>query len=248
MTGIRPGGTLGRRQLLALIVAASVALAACGGGDDSTGSADSDTVHTAPQLEPVVRDLVDAYNTESDTGVDVAVESEQDVVQAVSDGRAAVVPGPWLDGVDADTVGIGRNLAIIAVPAGNPKAVADVSAFSPDSGLNTEVCAPDSSYGNLGSLVLERGGVQADLAQISSGCDADALTRVASGQLDAALVFRGFVEVPEGVEVVNIPDDKNLVIDVRYAPMADDASAGSFAEFLSTDTAKQILTQQGLLP
>jgi hypothetical protein len=243
---------LGRRHLLALIVAASVAVAACGGDDDSSGSAGSETgdatVHTAPQLEPVVRDLIDAYNTESDAGVEVAVEPEQDVVQAVSDGGAAVVPGPWLEGVDAETVGIGRNLAIIAVPAGNPEGVTDVSAFSPSSGLNTEVCAPDSAYGNLGSLVLERGGIQPDLAQISSGCDADALTRVASGQLDAALVFRGLVQIPQGAEVVNIPDDKNLVIDVRYAPMADDTGAGSFAEFLASDTAKQILTQQGLLP
>jgi molybdate transport system substrate-binding protein len=245
------GGALGRRHLLIPIVAVSVALAACGDDGDSNGSASSDgegVVHTVPQLEPVVRDLVDAYNEGSDAGVDVTVEPEQDAVQAASEGRAAVLPGPWLEDADTDSTAIGRNLAIIAVPAGNPEQVRDVTAFSPDSGLDTQVCGIDSPYGNLGSLVLERGGVQPDLAQVSTGCDADALARVASGDLDAALVFRGLVEVPEGVEIVNIPEDRNLVIDINYAPVTSDGAASAFGDFLASDIAKQILTQQGLLP
>jgi hypothetical protein len=245
------GGALGRKHLLVLIVAVSIALAACGDDGDSNGSASSDAedaVHTVPQLEPVVRDLVDAYNEGSDAGVDVMVEPEQDAVQAATQGRPAVLPGSWLEDADTDSMAIGRNLAIIAVPAGNPGQVRDVTAFSMDSGLDTRVCGIDSQYGNLGSLVLERGGVPPDGANVSSGCDADALARVASGDLDAALVFRGVVEVPEGVEIVNIPDDRNLVIDISYAPVASDGTASAFGDFLGSDTAKQILTQQGLLP
>jgi molybdate transport system substrate-binding protein len=245
------GGALGRRHLLVLIVAVSLALAACGDDGDSNGSASSEaegTVHTVPQLEPVVRDLVDAYNEGPDPRVDVTVEPEEDAVQAASQGRPAVLPGSWLEDADTDSKAIGRNLAIIAVPAGNPEHVKDVTAFSADSGLDTQVCAVDTAYGNFGSLVLERSGVQPDLAVVSSGCDADALARVASGDLDAALVFRGLVEVPAGVEVVNIPDDRNLVIDISYAPVASDGPASAFGDFLASDTAKQILTQQGLLP
>jgi Bacterial extracellular solute-binding protein len=178
----------------------------------------------------------------------VTVEPEQDAVQAASQGRPAVLPGPWLEDADTDSMAIGRNLAIIAVPAGDSGQARDVTAFSSDSGLDTQVCGIDSPYGNLGSLVLENGGVQPDVAQVSSGCDADALARVASGDLDAALVFRGLVEVSEGMEIVNIPEDQNLVIDIGYAPVASDGAASVFGDFLGSDTAKQILTHQGLLP
>lgn len=246
---------MGRRHLLALGVILSVALTACGGGDD--GDTDdarnpgaqgaSATVHTVPQLEPVVRALVDAYDGASDAGVQVAVAPQPQVAQAAREGRQVILPGPWLTVVNADSVAIGRNLAIIAVPPGNPRQVTGVGAFARDSGLNTAICASDSQYGNFGSIVVARGGVQPDPARVSQGCDADALTRVSRGELDAALVFRSLQQIPGGVQVVNIPDNQNLVIDVRYAPVAGN-TPGSFQAFLASEPAKQILTQQGFLP
>jgi ABC-type molybdate transport system substrate-binding protein len=67
-------------------------------------------------------------------------------------------------------------------------------------------------------------------------------------ELDAALVFRAFVQIPEEVQVVNIPDDGNLVVNVRYAPAKGDASSDSFEGFLASDAAEQILSQRGFLP
>jgi Bacterial extracellular solute-binding protein len=236
------------------MVILSVALTACGGDDGDTAGARNPgagraaaTVHTVPQLEPVVRALVDAYSGASNAGVQLAVGPQPNVAQAAAEGRPAILPGPWLTGVNADSVAIGRNLAIIAVPAGNPRQVTGVGAFAPDSALNTAVCAADSPFGNFGSIVVARGGVQPDPARVSSGCEADALARVARGELDAALVFRSFLQIPAGVEVVSIPDGQNLVIDVRYAPVAGN-TPGSFQAFLTSNPAKQLLTQQGLLP
>jgi molybdate transport system substrate-binding protein len=206
------------------------------------------TVHTVPQLEPVVRGLVEAYDQASDVGVELAVEPQNDVVQAVSQGTPAILPGAWLGGDDAESMVIGRNLAIIAVPAGNPAEVTGVDAFAAGSGLDTAMCGADSPFGNFAALVVAKGGARPDLARVSSGCDADAVTRVARGDLAAALVFRTFVPIPDGVEVVSIPDDENLVIDVRYAPVAANRSTDSFQEFLQSDAAEQVLTQQGFLP
>ena len=245
---------MGRRRFLALGVILLVTLFACGGDDGDAGGARNPggrggaaTVHTVPELEPVVRALVDAYNGASGAGVRLVVGPQPSTAQAAAEGRPAILPGPWLTVVNADSVAIGRNLAIIAVPAGNPRQVTGVGAFARDSGLNTAVCAVDSPYGNFGSIVLARGGVQPDPARVSQGCDADALARVARGELDAALVFRSFLQIPGGVEVVNIPEGQNLVIDVRYAPVSGN-TPGSFEAFLTSEPAKQVLTRHALLP
>ena len=74
------------------------------------------------------------------------------------------------------------------------------------------------------------------------------LEPVARGELDAALVFRTFVPIPDRVEVVSIRDDENPVIDVRYAPVAAKTTTDAFQEFLQSDAAEQVLTQQGFLP
>jgi hypothetical protein len=244
---------MARRHLLTLIVVASVVLVACGGDDGDGGENAAPggavaTITTTPALEPVVRGLVDAYDESSGAGVDVALVDPNALAQAVSEGSPVIAPGPWLGGVDADSLVIGRTLAMIAVPAGNPAQVADVRAFAPDSGLDTAVCGPDSEYGNFGALVLRRAGVEPDPTSVAEGCEADAVAGVASGGLDAALLFRNSVVIPDGVEVVNIPDDQNIVIDMRYTPTVDDPSSDSFQSFLASDAARQILSEQGLLP
>ena len=51
---------------------------------------------------------------------------------------------------------------------------------------------------------------------VSSDCEDDVVEQVANGELDGALVFRAEVTVPEGAEVIEVPEDTNLVIDVSY--------------------------------
>jgi molybdate transport system substrate-binding protein len=245
---------VGRKDLLALAGVAVLALVACGDDDDTGGGSEAESggaiaaVHTVAPLQPVVSELVTTYNDTSDGGIELAVEAPDVAVQAVSQGTPAILPGLWLEGVDADGVVIGRNLAIIVVPADNPAQVTGVDAFVPGSGLDTQICGANTSAGNVATQVLLLGGVAPDPSRIDEGCDADAVARVASGELDAALVFRGNVEIPEGVELVNLSEDRNVVIDVGYAPAASDPGADSFQVFLESDAATQILSQHGFLP
>jgi molybdate transport system substrate-binding protein len=246
---------VGPRHLVAVVLLAAVAVAACGDDDgDATGTPNPQgrggaaTIHTVPQLEPVVRALVEANRQNSGAEIRLAVGPRDEVAYAVSQGAPAILPGAWLGGASTKCVVLGRNLAIIAVPAGNPAQVTGVGAFAPATGLRTAICGADSPFGNFAGLVLARGGVQPDSGQVASGCDADAVARVARGELDAALLFRSLVPIPAGVEVINIPDGQNLVIDVRYAPATNNRGNDSFEAFLASDPAKQVLTQHGLLP
>jgi hypothetical protein len=50
--------------------------------------------------------------------------------------------------------------------------------------------------------------------------------------------------------VISIPDNENLIIHFGYKPLGGDGSSNpeSFAQFLQSDRAKDILTRQGYLP
>lgn len=216
------------------------------GADGAGGDGSRATITTVAALEPVVSGLVEAYDESTDAGLEVAVSTQDQVVQAAAEGRPAIAPGARLG--DADGVAIGRNLAIIAVPAGNPAQVTGVDAFASGSGLDTQICSGDTAFGNLGALVVRRAGVEPDASRVAAGCETDALARVARGELDATLVFRGSVPIPKGVEAVTIPADQNIVIDIRYGPVVDEAGDGSFQSFLASDAARQVLSQHGLLP
>jgi hypothetical protein len=61
-------------------------------------------------------------------------------------------------------------------------------------------------------------------------------------------VGRRHLLVPQGVEIANIPNDQSIVIDIRYAPAADDARTDSFRAVAESDLAMQNLTRQGFLP
>jgi molybdate transport system substrate-binding protein len=250
-----------RGNLLALGIAAALAVSACGGGDDSGngGSArpsdDGDagveglaTIHTVAELEPMVQGLVDAYNETSDAPVEVAVEDPAQAIEAVRQGSPGILPAPFLGDVDVESTAIGRTLAIIAVPAGNPSEVSGLDAFAEDSGLDTAVCGPESPYGNLAAALLSRADVELAPGQVGSGCEADAVARVERSELAAALVFRHLVQLPPDVEVVDIPEDQNIVLDVQYLPVSAAPSSGSFEEFLASDTAAQVLSGFGFLP
>src|SRR5262245_27943533 len=249
-----------RGNLLALGIAAVLAVSACGGGDDSGGDSarPSDdggtgvqglaTIHTVAELEPLAQGLVDAYNETSDAPVEVAVEAQEQAIEAASQGSPGILPAAWLEDVDVDSTAIGRNLAVIAVPAGNPSQVSGLDAFAEDSDVETAICGPDSPYGNLAAVLLSRADVAPDPAQVQAGCEADAVARVQRGELAAALVFRTAVPIPPDVEVVDIPEDQNLVLDVNYLPASPAPSRGSFEAFLASDSAAQVLSGLGYLP
>jgi hypothetical protein len=240
-----------RRTLLALSIVTALVLSACSdGGSPERREPDRavPTIHTVPQLEPVARSLVEAYELTSGTEARVAVGPRPRVRQGVARGDAAIVPAPWLGHAgDAKSTAIGSNRAIIAVPPGNPAQVTGAAAFAADSGLETQICGPNSPFGNLAALVALKAGVQPDPARVAEGCETDAVGRVARGELAAALVFRGQLTLPRGVEVVDIPDDQNLVIGVSYAARAGTGS-GEFEQFLSSDPATLVLAIQGLRP
>jgi hypothetical protein len=234
-----------------LCLAAAVGLSTCSDDDSPAESDDGSpaghTILTVAELQPLAERLADGYNDENPDGeVGVRVGSRRDVVRAAGAG-GAIVPAIWLGADGPPVTPVGRTLAVIVVPAGNPAQVGGIDAFAAGATGNTQACGADSPFGNFATLVIRLGGREPDPGRVGTDCAPDAVSRVAEGQLDAALVFRDdAAPLPPGVETVAVPEDQNLIIDVAYAPAGGRRTA--FAEWLGSDAARQILTEVGYLP
>ena len=74
------------------------------------------------------------------------------------------------------------------------------------------------------------------------------MLKLAAGQLDAALLFRNAAVVPPGVRLVEIPTDRNLVFPFGVTKVTSTQVSDAFVDFLGSDQAKKILTENGYLP
>ena len=244
------------RNIIAVGVLAGLTLAACG-SDSSSSDAPANKAGTvdlavASQFQPVAQKLAAAYRDEnpgkkvSVTGLDQAGAG---TVLSEKSADIAVLPSGWL-GITKATGTLGRNLAVIAVPTANPGNVAGLAAFGGDSKLRTTVCGVDTAVGDFTLGVLRKAKVTPRSSTISTSadCPAKAMTALAGGQLDAALMFRNNVTVPAGVKTIAIPDDENFVVPINYVVLQDNADASGFRTFLASDQARTVLTENGYLP
>jgi ABC-type molybdate transport system substrate-binding protein len=211
------------------------------------------SVHIPAEYEEAVGLVVDAFESENpDADVEVVVEEMDGLTASVVDETAdvAILPQLWLDDLDstAPTGEFGRNLPIIVVPEGNPGGIEGTEAFASDSGLSTAVCGPETAIGKISVLALGSTGVTPDPATVAAGCEAEVVSQVAAGELDAAFIYRMGTVLPDGVEVVDAPVDDNFVFEITYVVVDESAAADDLIEFIASDTGQEILTENGYLP
>jgi molybdate transport system substrate-binding protein len=242
-----------------VVGALALALVAGCGGDDSSPTTTTTTtgeggggkiaLHTAPPLEDLMTLVVDAYRAADPRAeVTVVAEDQADLVASVETGEAdvAVVPNAWLTDLEGAEP-FGRNVVVMAVPAGNPGGIAPED-FAAGGDATVAVCGDQTPLGNFVVGVLANLGVTPDPATVKAGCEGESLQAIADGELDAAFLFRGGQPVPDGVELVEIPEDQNIVIDLSLMRPSGSPAADSLMEFLDSDAVKELLTQYGYLP
>ena len=99
-------------------------------------------------------------------------------------------------------------------PRATRRAWRALDAFDPDSGLTHQASAARgrrSATSACGCSTIA--GVTLDTRRVEEGCEDEALEQVASGELDAVLLFSGGVTVPDGAEVVEIDEDPTSSFD-----------------------------------
>ena len=250
---------------LAGLAAGAILLCACGSSaskgspttiaphSSTTVGADTVVVKTTSDLQLVMTQLADAY-TKAHPSEHVAVTTADRAPLTKSltgtSPEIAVVPTIWLKplGSKVHATPLGRQLAVIAVSSTNPHHVSSLQALSASSGLRTAVCGPKFQFGNLAEDILKAAHITANPYTVDEGCESRVLDLIRQGKLDAALMFRVGLKVPDGVKLVDFDPKKNLIIEYSYVDVGSSHHVDSFAQFLASSSARSILTAAGYLP
>lgn len=171
---------------------------------------------------------------------DVFASANVPTMDAVADG----------DGLEGEPRTFATNELEIAVPAGNEAGVDGLDDFGDDS-LLIGLCDEEVPCGEFGREALANAGVTP--APDTNEPDVRSLLdKVASGDLDAGLVYVTDVEVArDAVEGIEIPDEDNVVAEYPIATLAASGNAEAaqaFVDFVLSDAGQDILRSYGFGP
>lgn len=172
----------------------------------------------------------------SGSPADVFASANESTMKTVTDAGLIVEP-----------VIFTTNVLELAVPAGNPGGVTGLADLA-NPGLTIALCDPAVPCGSAAEKLLAQEGVVASVDTLEEDVRA-ALTKVALGEVDAALVYRTDViaagddvegiELPEAASILN-KYPISLLVD---APNAEAAQA--FVDFVLSEVGRKALTDAG---
>ncbi|MGY2127959.1 molybdate ABC transporter substrate-binding protein [Blastococcus sp. SYSU DS0617] len=239
----------------AALCAATALLAGCGtpgdeGDSTLTVSAAASLTDVFTELGAVLEDrrpgleVLFNFAGSSTLAAQLLQGAPADVFASADERQMAVVTGA---GLAADPEVFAANALTIVVPEGNPAGVTGLADFARDD-LTLAVCAAQVPCGAAAARLLDVAGVDAVPDTYEEDVRA-ALTKVALGEVDAALVYVTDARSrAEAVDVVEVPEAAS-VVNVYPVSVLDDAphpEAGqAFVDLLLSADGRRILTDAG---
>lgn len=203
--------------------AAGIVLLAAGCGNVGGAADDPVTlqVYAAASLQEPFTELGEAFEAEHE-GVEVEFNfaGSSTLVQQIQQGAPAdVFASANPENMDklveaglqgAEPVDFTSNTLMIAVPAGNPAGVTDLTSLT-DESLHLVVCAPEVPCGAATETVEQAAGLE--LAPVSEEQSVtDVLNKVTSGEADAGLVYvTDVTRAGDAVEGIDFPESQEAV-------------------------------------
>lgn len=245
------------RSFVAVGAVALAATAGCSGGSDHAGRTHL-TVFAATSLTAAFEEIGAAFAAEhpgTDVTFSFAASSElatQLLEGAPADVFAAADERNMDRLIDADGNGstpsvFATNSMRIVVAAGNPKGVSSLADLT-DPHLLVVLCAVETPCGGYSTAILDGADLTVTPRSLEENPKA-ALSKVASGEADAAIVFSTDV-LAAGASVagVEIPEGSNVV--ARYpiavtSRAASNPSAAAFVDFVMSARGRAILESHG---
>lgn len=147
---------------------------------------------------------------------------------------------------DGSATVFARNQLVIAVPDGNPKAVAGLADLA-EPGMKVALCAPQVPCGAAAGTALAAAGVRLTPVTLDQDVKA-ALAKVRLGEVDAALVYRTDVAAASDVDGIEFAESARAINDYPIAVLRDAPNkpvARAFVAFVRSDAGVRVLTRAG---
>ncbi|MFO7250941.1 MAG: molybdate ABC transporter substrate-binding protein [Actinomycetes bacterium] len=245
------------RWVIVLAVLAPAAVSGCGSGGSAGGGGGEVTVFAAASLTETFTELGEIFEAEH-PGTTVrfnfgssATLAQQIVQGAPADVFAAANPATIKTVTDASLADapttFARNRLQIAVPKDNPAKVDELKDLA-DPKVKVALCAEQVPCGAAARKILDAAGLTVTPVTLEQDVKAT-LTKVALGEVDAALVYRTDVLAAAGrVTGIPFPEADEAVNDypiavLTTAPSADQARR--FVDLVLSQRGKDVLTKAG---
>ncbi|MGQ0802962.1 MAG: molybdate ABC transporter substrate-binding protein [Actinomycetota bacterium] len=243
--------------------AALMATAGCGGedeGGDGAGLSGTVTVLAASSLTEAFEQLGGGFEAEHPAvDVEFSFAASSELVVQIQQGAPVDVFASADESNMEKVVDSGdvtarpaiftRNRLAIAVEEDNPRDIRGLEDLD-EPGLVVVLCAQQVPCGKFAHEALAKAGVSVTPASRAENVKA-ALTPVALGEADAAIVYVTDVQASTDVEGVEIPDDQNVIAAYPIAPLAEAENnqvAQAFVRFVRSTEGQRVLRDFGFLP
>lgn len=193
--------------------------------------------HPSLDVLPIVYDGSSTLATQIIEGapVDVFASADESNMKKVTDAGLATDPELFA-----------TNTLVIAMPAGNPGGVEDLSDLADDS-VTVVLCAVEVPCGAASQKLLANEGVAVTPVSFEQNVTA-VLTKVAAGEADAGLVYATDVRGRDDVESI-VPDGAEDVVNrypiVALTGAANPEAAAAFAAFVLSAEGQKVLASLG---
>ncbi|EPD84969.1 MAG: molybdate ABC transporter substrate-binding protein [Microbacterium sp. 69-7] len=258
------------RYVLAAFIATAMALAGCSAGAGSadagraaSGTASSDsmsgelTVFAAASLKAAFTRLADqfqaahpgvtirpiSYDGSSTLATQLIEGAPADVFASADEKNMQKVVAA---GLASSPQPFATNVLTLIVPSGNPAGVQGLADLANPS-LRVVLCAADVPCGAASQTLLQKAGVTASVDSYEQNVTA-VLTKVASGEADAGLVYVTDATTTADVQTVATPGADAVVNTYPIVALdnaANSPAARAFVDFVRSDAARATLTDLG---
>lgn len=255
-----------KKRMMAILLAAGMALAACSSEDSSTDTSTGDdsaaevsgdlVVFAAASLTDVfdegIAQLEDQY---PDLNITANYAGSSDLAAQLSAGAVAdVLATADIRNMDlvvdeeliTDTEIFATNHLVIAVAEGNPLGIEGLADLTSED-IVTVICAPAVPCGGATQTLFEQQDVDVPVVSEEQSVTA-VLGTVSSGQADAGLVYATDIARASGVESVDAEGAEEIINEYPIGVLSEapnPEAAAVFVEFFTTGAGRQLLTDAG---